>query len=422
MFTQGKNICFTVNNPTEQLNPDWWTEEEQNNTRFVVWQLEMGESGTPHLQGYMEMKAVKRLRQIQAMEGLTGGHFETRKGTKAQAVDYCKKEEGRLEGPWFWPDKATVEASLTGQGQRTDLERFTTALTAGTPDRELALEQPVTFLKFSQHAQRFRMALGNRVRDHRVPISLHFVIGPTRTGKSHMLAETYPKGSQYYWAQPGKGQWWDGYQGQQTVVFDEMRDSWFPWSYLLRLWDNKPLQVEVKGAYIEMLATNFIVSTNLHPRKWYKHVQANQDWNKSPLKARVTHWNYMTVRHPLAPAVAPDPETYIGEDEEPEGPPLKVRVVDGVPVLFPRDQVEGPRGEDEPQPRVLFDQPDLVHIGEGQEDWPDEDILENEATKELDNLIAKTQQSNVRHALGDHSWCKPDTCYASCKAAGHKWL
>jgi len=410
MFSQGKNICFTVNNPQEQLNPDWWTEDEQTNTRFVVWQLEMGESGTPHLQGYMELKQTKRLRQIQAMEGLTGGHFETRRGTKAQAIDYCKKDEGRLEGPWFWPDEQTVNASLVGQGQRTDLERFTQALAAGAQDRELALEQPVTYLKFSQHAQRFRMALGNRVRDHRVPITLTFVIGPTRTGKSHMLAETYPKGSQYYWAQPGKGQWWDGYQGQTTVVFDEMRDSWFPWSYLLRLWDNKPLQVEVKGAYIEMLATNFIVSTNLHPRKWYKHVEANQDWMRSPLKARVTHWNYMTVRHPLAPDVVADPETYIGADEEAEqGPPLKVRVVDGVPVLFAKGDEPGQNAAMQALVEVAAE-PDLRFIGEGN-DWPEENLLADDEAKELENYAEKAQQRWVAHQLGDHKLCLPRECH-----------
>lgn len=421
MFTQGKNICFTINNPESNLDPYWWTEDEQTNTKFVVWQLEMGDSGTPHLQGYMELKTSKRLRQIQAMEGLMGGHFETRKGTKSQAVDYCKKEEGRLEGPWYWPDQQTVDASLSGQGQRTDLERFTTSLTAGAQDRELALEQPVTFLKFSQHAQRFRMALGNRVRDHRVPVNLTFVIGPTRTGKSYYLAENYPKGSEYYWAQPGKGQWWDSYQGQHTVVFDEMRDSWFPWSYLLRLWDNKPLQVEVKGAYIEMLATNFIVSTNIHPKRWYPHVKANQDWNKSPLRNRITQWNYMTERHPAAPEPPRDPMLYIGEDEGDDKAPLRV---DGMGVLWAQGDNPGANArrrldfEENAQAEPM----DLVHIGEGGEDWPDDDLVEAEAAKELDNLIAKTVTANARHAVGDHSHCKEDQCYVTCRAAGLKWL
>jgi len=129
----------------------------------------------------------------------------------------------------------------------------------------------------------------------------------------------------------------------------------------------------------------------------------------------------MTERHPAAPEPPRDPMLYVGEDEGDDQAPLRV---DGVGVLWARGDEPGAQA----RRRLDFDeqaeaiQPDLVHIGDGQEDWPDEDLLEEVAAKELDNLIAKTQTANVRHAVGDHSHCSTDTCYVTCVAAGHKWL
>ena len=78
--------CFTWNNYPE----DW---EEILRIKFLGlrWKVgeEIGESGTPHLQGYVE--GVARFRPVEKFQ-LPKIHWEKAKGTRQQNIEYCSKE------------------------------------------------------------------------------------------------------------------------------------------------------------------------------------------------------------------------------------------------------------------------------------------------------------------------------------------
>lgn len=61
---------------------------------------------------------------------------------------------------------------------------------------------------------------------------------------------------------------WDGYQGQESVIIDEFRGD-IGISNLLRWFDRYPCLVEIKGSSTVLCAKLFIVTSNLHPREWY---------------------------------------------------------------------------------------------------------------------------------------------------------
>jgi hypothetical protein len=68
--------------------------------KYAVWQVEAGDSGTPHLRATLVFKKVVYFNQIKR---LYPGARKTniRKVTNlANAIEYCRKEKGRLEGPW----------------------------------------------------------------------------------------------------------------------------------------------------------------------------------------------------------------------------------------------------------------------------------------------------------------------------------
>ena len=92
MSQQSTNWLFTINNPTSNDIPRTWSD-----VRYCVWQLEAGENGTPHLQGYVVLEKKKRLGGMKRLDGQA--HWEIRKGTHAQAKKYCQKEETRKDGP-----------------------------------------------------------------------------------------------------------------------------------------------------------------------------------------------------------------------------------------------------------------------------------------------------------------------------------
>lgn len=90
--TRKRNWCFTLNNytPEDRLYLSELKDAE------IVFQEETGESGTPHLQGVIFFK---NARTLQGMKRIHNGiHWESMKGTKAQAIAYCTKEETRTGG------------------------------------------------------------------------------------------------------------------------------------------------------------------------------------------------------------------------------------------------------------------------------------------------------------------------------------
>lgn len=90
--------------------------------------------------------------------------------------------------------------------------------------------------------------------------------GPTGTGKSKWCADTYPDA---YWKQ--KSQWWDGYEGHETVIIDEFY-GWLAFDLCLRLCDRYPLLVECKGGNIQFVSKTLIFTTNNLPCNWWKNV------------------------------------------------------------------------------------------------------------------------------------------------------
>lgn len=127
--TRGRTWCFTVNNPPVSLFPGHPHPRPQSDTewsvaacsdpvdayehfhrltdaltssanvRYLVWQLERGESGTPHIQGYIEYQQSMRFSAVRNHLP-RGAHIEPRHGTASEASEYCQKPDGRIVGPF----------------------------------------------------------------------------------------------------------------------------------------------------------------------------------------------------------------------------------------------------------------------------------------------------------------------------------
>lgn len=94
--------------------------------------------------------------------------------------------------------------------------------------------------------------------------------GSTGTGKSKTAWEEL--GLDSYCKDP-RSKFWDGYRGQRHVIFDEFRGS-IDIAHILRWTDRYPVNVEIKGSSVPLLATDLIFTSNLHPRDWYPDLDA----------------------------------------------------------------------------------------------------------------------------------------------------
>lgn len=118
MPAKSKYYVFTINNPTESEETYFSgliTDEHRQATKitYLVIGREIGESGTRHFQGYVEFSQRLRLTQVKQLPGFGRAHLELRRGSAAEAAEYCLKDNDVLV--------EVGERSSSNQGARTDL-------------------------------------------------------------------------------------------------------------------------------------------------------------------------------------------------------------------------------------------------------------------------------------------------------------
>lgn len=83
-----KKWCFTLNNYSPEELVELETTFLRRGFSYVIG-LEVGEQGTPHLQGYIRSES--KLRPVEAI-GMKRIHWEKVRGTEEQNISYCTKE------------------------------------------------------------------------------------------------------------------------------------------------------------------------------------------------------------------------------------------------------------------------------------------------------------------------------------------
>jgi len=267
-MSRSRGFVFTLNNPTDEDGASL----EKVECRYLVIGREVGESGTPHYQGYILFKNARSFESVKKL--LPRAHIEVQKGSYQQAIDYCSKEDTRIDGPYRWGEPAA-------QGKRNDLDEVKTKIKAGAPMTQIADEHFRDWCKFNKAFKEYQsMCMEKRSW----AMDLVLLIGPSRTGKTRTAMEM--AGESIYVKPPGK--WWDGYNGEHTVVWDEFYGHSYPFTELLRVLDRYPLQVEFKGGFHQFSSRRIIFTSNQEPKDWYNGERTHQlRWEDNPLNARI---------------------------------------------------------------------------------------------------------------------------------------
>ncbi len=225
---------------------------------------------------------------------------------------------------------------MPAPGKRNDLLEAKEAIDAGASLKDLWRDHYVTMVRYSRAMQEYINVTRVNPR-HSADVSKKVKVvvfwGPPGTGKStEALALGGPDA---FWVAPGNGTgavWWDGYDNQETVIIDEFYD-WIPKNTLQRILQMKPFQVQTKGGSRQLAATTFIITSNSHPKDWYKNSQ-----HMEALLRRIDDIRHLTV--------IKDPYLLQQEAEINAGYPLWVRED-----LHPQVR-EGPLGDAIEEPLV----------------------------------------------------------------------
>jgi len=94
---RGRVWCFTLNNTDDTINTHVRGVLENEAKKFIF-QEEIGEQKTPHLQGFIQFTNARSFDSVKQLLG-HNVHIEKCKDINA-SIQYCRKKETRVKGPW----------------------------------------------------------------------------------------------------------------------------------------------------------------------------------------------------------------------------------------------------------------------------------------------------------------------------------
>lgn len=285
-----------------QLDPASW-HNEQFSCTFAAWQMELApETNRLHWQIYAEFDERVPFKVLHTWPGLDDppAHFEPRRGSQRQAIEYCTKEDTRVDGPYFWGTKKE-------QGQRSDLDDMRRDLDRGDSLALVARNHFPVWVKYPSAVKSYQAL---QAADREGLPTVYIILGTTGTGKSRLARSMFPGA---YWKP--NFDFWENYQYEDVVVLDEFYGHKMQYTDLLQLLDSTPLLVNVKGASAKMNSNTFVFTSNQHPRYWYKQETLEKhcpfgDYDQSPLKRRLDEFAtfiWLTNVNNMGPHPPPEP-------------------------------------------------------------------------------------------------------------------
>ncbi len=232
--------------------------------QYICWGHEVGDCGTPHLQGYLKTKNTVTWSSV--CKFMARCHVEKMTSSVDESVDYCHKKGKPNEVPLIqFGDKPR------GSGARSDLWALHEALKGGLSKKEVSNQFFGQFLRYTRGVKDwFDLNESTTVRPEP---KIYWLWGETGSGKSYRiqshLLTSLEAGEVYCLTETTSGAWWDKYQGQETVWMDDLRGSWMKMHNMLRLLQSAPCQVSARGAGHWLAAHTFYITTNAPPVELY---------------------------------------------------------------------------------------------------------------------------------------------------------
>lgn len=215
---------------------------ENGECRYWIWGREKcPTTDKEHYQGFVIFKRTHRIPSAKRILcGGDGVHLEPRRGTRQQAVDYCRKDGDVVEWGEFEP--------LT---------------------HDQLFKQDLNFLKENYPAFFCRYYKGlallkstNTVKWRNVEV--HIIWGEPGTFKTRQVMEM----DDVYKLDPPYT-WWDGYFGESILLIDDYKKGAINRGMLLNICDGYKLRLETKGGHVWAAWTKVYITSNYDPKDWY---------------------------------------------------------------------------------------------------------------------------------------------------------
>lgn len=274
---QSRRFCFTWNNKdtndVAQVLADY-----EDQIQYLVCGDEIAPStGTPHVQGYIEIKKKKTIAGLQKWFKNSVSLFIAN-GNATENTTYCTKSSMNI----------IRHGTPMAQGSRFDIADFHKMVKEKGEISEIADEDPANYYRYHAAVDKIlreqRIKDAPAVRDMRVEIYW----GLPGRGKTYKATGG---GSADYYAYEAPYQWFDGYTGQKTLLIDDYNSD-IPITQLLKICDGrKKFKCNVKGSFVWAEWTKVVFTSNIPPGEW--HMKAKRV-HREALRSRVDYVEEVT--------------------------------------------------------------------------------------------------------------------------------
>jgi len=250
MANKSRTYCFTLNNYTES-DIDYYQQLVQTgNAKYIIIGKEVGEEGTPHLQGFVSFASRRHFNAVKDL--FPRAHLEKAMSLNA-AIEYCKKDGNFVE----WGDAPMTQKEKGA----TEKRRWEEAFTAAEEGRFEDIDADIRF-RYDQNCQRIRdRAIRARILED-TEEKHEWYYGETGTGKSRKARTDNPD---CFLKMCNK--WWDGYVDQDVVLIEDFDKKHDVLCHHMKIWaDRYPFPAEAKGRALVIRPKKIIVTSNYHPK------------------------------------------------------------------------------------------------------------------------------------------------------------
>jgi len=257
---RGRHWCITINNYSTDESV-LRLQFEHPSVQYSIRGYEVGDSGTPHLQAFVTFRNRQRLAHVKRV--FLGCHAELKRGTIEQAIEYCKKDEVFIE-------HGDPPQESNTPGNQATIEKWDKVKDSAKRGNLEEIPSDI-FVRYYSALKRIMADNMQRPQDLDSVCGLYYY-GIAGSGKTTKARAEYP-GSYI----KSRDRWWDGYQGEETVILDDLDKYHVALAGLIKDWADKwTFKAEVKGGYIWIRPLRFIITSQYSIDQIWDDIETRQ--------------------------------------------------------------------------------------------------------------------------------------------------
>lgn len=305
--SQSRKWQITVNNPLEKKYTHDKVKEELETMKSILYYCMADEAGqTHHTHIYIACSSPVRFSTLK--NKFPEAHLEIAKGTSEQNRDYIAKS-----GKWENDKKHGTqipgtfeefgEMPIERPGARNDLADLYDLVKSGISNYEILEESPEHLLHIEKLDRVRQTIKSEEYRDTFRELEVCYISGKTGSGKTRYVMEKYGYRNVYRvsnYTHP-----FDGYKGEDVILFDEFRSQFKIYDFLNYL-DGYPLELPCRYTNKQACYTKVYIISNISFEEQYSNLKLEQSKTWNALKRRIH--SYISFDN------EPDPMSYFKEN------------------------------------------------------------------------------------------------------------